>query len=106
MSNLFCSLFNYTCRLLSIIIFIDIGIVLVLSCPVVHATQFLSVSCPWGSRYGSQCEFNCGPGTERNGSQAVCEKSESGEYGYWTFGDMQPFCKGLLNKHAMVYPIY
>ncbi|XP_048737007.2 sushi, von Willebrand factor type A, EGF and pentraxin domain-containing protein 1-like [Ostrea edulis] len=66
----------------------------VLKCPVVYPTPFLSVTCPWGTKYGSQCEFNCDPGSVRNGSKiVVCEKSGSGNYGYWTWGDRQPYCQ-------------
>lgn len=53
------------------------------------------MTCPWGTKYGSQCEFKCDPGSERNGSKIiVCERSESGAYGYWTGGETQTYCKG------------
>ncbi|XP_061173458.1 uncharacterized protein LOC133182626 [Saccostrea echinata] len=70
----------------------------VLTCPTVYPTPFLSVTCPQGSKYGGQCEFNCDPGSIRNGSQiAVCEMSTIGNYGYWTWGDRQPFCQVIQN---------
>lgn len=65
-----------------------------MTCPVVYPTPFLQVTCPWGTKYGSQCEFKCDPGSERNGSKIiVCERSESGAYGYWTGGETQTYCK-------------
>lgn len=71
------------------------GYIVVLTCPTVYPTPFLSVVCPWGTKYGSQCEFYCDAGSVRNGSKVVvCEKSGSGNYGFWTFGERQPHCEG------------
>ncbi|XP_062584887.1 uncharacterized protein LOC134246515 [Saccostrea cucullata] len=75
----------------------------VLTCPAVYPTPFLSVTCPWGTKYGSQCEFNCDPGSVRNGSRiVVCEKSKSGNFGYWTWNDRQPFCQ--VTQHCYEEP--
>eukprot|EP00105_Crassostrea_gigas_P019111 XP_011437468.1 PREDICTED: uncharacterized protein LOC105335342 [Crassostrea gigas] len=69
-------------------------VVKILTCPTVYPTPFLSVVCPWGTKYGSQCEFFCDAGSVRNGSKVVvCEKSGSGSYGFWTFGERQPHCE-------------
>lgn len=81
--------------------------IIVLTCPVVYPTPFLQVTCPWGTKYGSQCEFKCDPGSERNGSEIiVCDKSVSGAYGYWTGGETQTYCKGnrkiLITKEVLV----
>lgn len=67
-----------------------------LTCPIIHPTPFLSVTCPWGAKYGSQCEFDCDLGSVRNGSKiVVCEKKRSGNYGYWTWDGRQPHCQGM-----------
>ena len=69
----------------------------VITCPKIYPVADTLVTCSTGSRYGSNCDFECSSSATLNGTQSVvCERYNEESYGYWTWGEQQPFCQGLI----------
>jgi hypothetical protein len=69
----------------------------VITCPKIYPVADTLVTCSTGSRYGSNCDFECSSSATLNGTQSVvCERYNKDSYGYWTWGEQQPFCQGLI----------
>ncbi|XP_062584689.1 sushi, von Willebrand factor type A, EGF and pentraxin domain-containing protein 1-like [Saccostrea cucullata] len=65
-----------------------------LTCQRLFDDTFLSVTCPWGYKYGGQCHFSCRIGSVLVGPNVTnCVKSKDGKYVYWDFGKTQPYCE-------------
>lgn len=70
---------------------------LVITCPKIYPVADTLVTCSTGSRYGSNCDFECSSSATLNGTQSVvCERYNEESYGYWTWGEQQPFCQGMI----------
>ena len=69
----------------------------VITCPKIYPVADTLVTCSTGSRYGSNCDFECSSSATLNGTQSVvCERYNEESYGYWTWGEQQPFCQGMI----------
>lgn len=69
-----------------------------ITCPKIYPVADTLVTCPTGSRYGSNCDFECSSSATLNGTtkSVVCERHNEDAYGYWTWGEQQPFCQGMM----------